>query len=249
MFNQIKAALDLRKEIPDAVGYDTYGPITFPLPQEIHSAIPQSIAQQLDDLTLISVRVDNYSSKTQRDIRVLFSGSWKFAPRFSFHRRDVEVKKNLIIKDKEIVLLEIPPNESVSIEIFNPSKEFRVEQVLIGDVEITKVMQKLAEAKRYPLVARLKLVTYLAAIALIAVIPFAVNRILDQRKIEAAHAGLLSCTANVFANKAGNEAELERKLQQAGPYLSSYIFFLNRVTSLTELRLKDEVILCDLPKP
>lgn len=204
LFDQIKAVLDLRKEIPDAVGYDTYGPIVFPLPLEIRDAIPQSITQQLHNLTLISVRIDNYSSKTQRDIRVLFSGDWAFAPKFSFHRRDVEVKSKILVEDKEIVLLEIPPNESVSIEIFNPSKGFGIDQVLLGDVEITKVMQKLAEAKRYPALARLKLLFYAMVLVSILAVPATVflvwNRVSEQQKIDAANAGLLSCTPYIFTN-------------------------------------------------
>jgi hypothetical protein len=253
LFDQIKAVLDLRKEIPDAVGYDIYGPIVFPLPLEIRDAIPQSIIQQINNLTLLSVRIDNYSSKTQRCIRVLFSGDWAFAPRFSFHRRDVKVKSEIRIEDKEIVLLEIPPNESVSIEIFNPSNGFSIEQVLLGDIEVTKLMQKLAEAKRYPKLARIKLFTYVISLVTVVTI-FSVglltwNRISEQRKIEAAHAGLLSCTPYIYANKTGNEAEVERKVQQAGPYLSGYIFYLNKVTSLNELKLKDELLLCDSDKP
>lgn len=124
--------------------------------------------------------------------------------------------------------------------------------MLLGDVEITKVMQKLAEAKRYPALARLKLLFYAMVLVSILAVPATVflvwNRVSEQQKIDAANAGLLSCTPYIFTNKPGSEAEVERKLQQAGPYLSSYIFFLNKVTSLTELKLKDELLLCDPAK-
>ncbi|NHQ80294.1 hypothetical protein HA051_01670 [Chromobacterium vaccinii] len=252
MFNQIKAALDIRKDIPDAVGYDSYGPIAFPLPLEIRDAIPEDVTTQIDSLTLLSVRIDNYSSKTQHNIRVLFSGDWEFAPRFSFHRRDIKVKSEIRSEDKEILILEIPPNESLSIEIFNPSTGFNVEQVLLGDVAITKLMQKLAEAKRYPELAKFKFVSFalgllaVVAITLIALLTW--NKFTEHHKIEAANSGLLSCTPYVFENSVSHEAEIERKLKQAGPYLSGYIFYLNKVDSLDELKLKDELILCDPAK-
>lgn len=253
MLNQIKAALDLKKEIPDAVGYDTFGPITFPLPLEIRNALPHFVSEQIERITLLNLRIDNYSSKMQRNVRVLFSGNWSYAPQISFYRRDVEVKYKVLNADKEIVLLEIPPNESVSIEIFNPSDQFKVEQVLIGDVEVTKLMQKLAEARRHPDLAKFK--AFMIAVSVFAIATtlgcaYVIwNQVTEQRTIEAAHVGLRSCAPYVHANQPGREDVLERKFHQAGPYFSSYILFLNKVTSLSELKIKDQVVLCDPPKP
>jgi hypothetical protein len=197
--------------------------------------------------------IHNYSSKSQRNIRVLYSGDWAFAPRFSFHRRDINVKSEVRAEDKAILIHEIPPNESLSIELFNPSNEFNVEQVLLGDVAITKLMQKLAEAKRYPELAKLKFFTFalglLAAVAVPSIALLTWNKFSEKHKIEAAHSGLLSCVPYIFANSVSHEAELERKMKQAGPHLSAYIFYLNKVASLEELKLKDELVLCDPAKP
>lgn len=253
MFDQIKAVLDIWKDIPGAVGYDTYGPVAFPLPLEIRDVIPQEVATKMDSLTLLSVRIDNYSSKTQRNVRILYSGDWAFSPRFSFRRRNINVNSEIRSEDKEILIHEIPPNESLSIKIFNPSNEFNVEQVLLGDVAITKLMQKLAEARRYPALAKLEFFTFaLSLLAAVAVLPIALlmwNKFSEYNKIEAAHSGLLLCEPYIFENSVSHEAELERKMKQAGPSLSAYIFYLNKVASLEELKLKDELVLCDPAKP
>lgn len=74
MLDQVKAAFDLIKMVPEAIGCDTFGPITFPLPDELRDAIPSSVAEQLRDISVLNVRVDNFSNKTQRNLRILFSG-------------------------------------------------------------------------------------------------------------------------------------------------------------------------------
>ncbi|PCI12345.1 MAG: hypothetical protein COB71_09430 [Thiotrichales bacterium] len=162
MFSTVLNILQLRKEVPDAVGYDTYGPISFPLPKEIQDLL-KGDHNRPDFINITSIRVDNFSSKLKNGIRVLYTGDYLYEPIFKFHRRDIPVKFEVRSDEKEFLIEEIPPNESVSIEIFYPSKDFCVVQALSGEGEITSLMQKLTEAKRYPELARLKLFTYAIA--------------------------------------------------------------------------------------
>ena len=56
MLDQLLAAVQLKKEIPDAIGYDTYGPIGFPaVPRELSNAMPDSVAKELKNLTGLKV--------------------------------------------------------------------------------------------------------------------------------------------------------------------------------------------------
>lgn len=248
MFDQLLSVVQLRKEIPDPVGYSVFGPFSFPVPVEIRAALPDPVSDVLRDITIIGFRIDNYSSKTQRNVRVLYSGSFSYSPAFSFHRRDVEVRAETKSEDKEIVLLEIPPNESVSIEFFNPTDQFGIEQVLIGDNEVTKTMQRLAEAKRFPRYTRLRLfvvLSVLVAIALTAsVFSFAWEKKKERKLVSDAISGMFSCVPYVYFNSTDDEKTLERKFFQLG-VLSGFVLSLNKVSSLEELKQKDHVILCE----
>lgn len=252
MFDQIKAIVDLRKDIPDAIGYDVSGPMRFPLPVELTETLPEDLFKRVSEISLLAVRVDNYSSQALRDVRVLFNGSWIFQPRVTFRRRDVRVQSEIRMDDKEIVIAELPPNESAYIEIFNPV-DFSVDQVLISGRAVTGTMQKLAEARRYPELARSMLAMYasvaVCAAALAAVAYVAWKKTSENRIIESAHAGFVSCSPYLFENGPAQDVILTRKFRQAGTLLEPYILAINKVHSLEELRIKDQVILCEPKDP
>ena len=252
MLSTIQNILQLKKELPDAVGYDTYGPISFPIPKELQNSIDIENAK-LEFINITSIRIDNYSSKVQKDIRVLYSGGFLYEPVFKFRRRDVSVKFDINGDEKEIEIKEIPPNESVSIEIFYPSKGFDVIQVLSGENEITSLMQKLAEAKRYPEIARMKILTYTAAIAVLVLVAtsgyFTWTKVKENNRINAAYSGFASCLPSIMENPPKNEKTLERKFNRLSSYWQNYILSSNKVFSLKELKLKDEVVWCEPKLP
>lgn len=252
MLSSIQSLLQLKKEVPDAVGYDTYGPISFPIPQEFQNSLKES-HDDLDFINLTSLRIDNYSSKTQKGIRILYSGDYLYTPTFGFQRRDISVSFELKNEEKEITINEIPPNESVWIQIFYPSDDFEVVQVLLGDSEITSLMQKLTEARRYPELARMKLFMYatviIAAIAL-CFGGYAVWKSMQEKALlNAAYSDFASCTPAIMQNPIENEEILERKFQRLGVYWKNYILSSNKVDSFDQLKLKDQLVWCEPNKP
>lgn len=248
LLSTIQNVLQLKKEVPDAVGYDTYGPISFPIPKEFQDSLKDN-HNKLGFIILTSIRIDNYSSKVQKSIRVLYSGDFSYQPVFKFHRRDIAVKFEIISNEKELVIDEIPPNESVSIEIFYPSNDFEVVQVLSGDNEITSLMQKLAEARRYPELARMKLIMYATLAVAATSIPvggyFTWNKMQENARIEAAYSDFMSCSPSLMNNPPDNEKILERKFNNLDIYWQNYLLSSNKVHSLKELKLKDELIWCE----
>lgn len=252
MLSTIQSILQLKKEVPDPIGYDTYGPISFPLPNEIQELLERNHINH-DFINITSIRVDNYSSKTQKEIRVLYTGDYHYQPVFKFHRREIPVKFEVLDDDKEFLIKEIPPNESVSIEIFNPSTEFEVVQALSGDSEITSVMQKLAEARRYPEIARMKLFAYTTSILAVVILSFAGyviwSKVQESVRINEAYSGFASCSPSFMKNPPENEKMLERKFKRLDFYWQNYILSSNKVQSLEELLLKDELIWCEPKQP
>lgn len=252
MFTQIKALLDIRKEAPDAVGYNTWGPISFPLPIEITEAIPESISNKISELICLHISIYNYSPKSQRDIRVLYSGDWEFSPKISFDRRETPVKFNINQEDKEIVINELPPNEAISIEVLNPHHDFKIDQVLLGDKQITKLMQKLAEAKRHPTLARLQLITVIALLSILASFSWAIFSLwrtteeINSQDLEFSKllgdSGL--CKLRIFENK-GTINDLAREFISPKQLSLEEALRLNKASSFEELQLKSKIILCD----
>lgn len=244
MLSAVLNILQLRKEVPDPVGYDTYGPISFPLPKEIQNLLGGS-HDAPDFINITSIRVDNYSSKVKKEIRILYVGDYLYEPIFKFHRRDISVKFEVRGDEKEFILEEVPPNESVSIEIFYPSADFRVVQAISEDGEITSLMQKLAEARRHPEIARLKLSTYVTMVLTFIVVSISVlsvwNITRENDRIEEAYAGFASCSPSFMKNPPEQEKILERKFKRLDTYWQNHILSSNKVSSLEELSLKDVV--------
>jgi hypothetical protein len=238
--------------VPDPVGYDTYGPISFPLPKEIQDLL-KGDCNKTNFINITSIRVDNYSSKIQKEIRVLYNGNYLYEPRFKFHRRDIPVKVEVRYDEKEFVITEIPPNESVSIEIFYPSKDFGVVQALYGEREITSLMQKLTEARRNPGLARLKLSAYLITIITVVAVSIsgyvAWNKRQENARIEEVYSEFNSCSPSFIKNPPENEIILEKNFKRLDMYWQDHILSSNKVKSFEELNSKDELFWCEPQKP
>ncbi|MCQ3033671.1 hypothetical protein NLO88_23730 [Pseudomonas syringae] len=250
MLEQILTVVQLRKEIPDAVGYDTSGPVIFPVPQEIVNQLPGSAVQLLKGLSVFVLYIDNYSTKVQRELKILYSGGFEYTPKISYRRRNVDVKYRLNPTDKQIDIVEIPPNESVVLEFFYPSSNFKVEQVLIGDNQVTKLMQKLAEAKRFPDITRIKVLTNLFMIfALIAVasVGYLVwNSLSERRELEALLPKMSGCSTMLYDNRREDPLRYKEGFSSLSPYWKSFVLSLNDVQSEAELKLKSKIVLCDV---
>ena len=250
MLDQVKALLDLKKEIPDAVGYEMDGPDFYPLPSEILATLPTSTSTEIEGMIVRTLRIDNFSSKKQHNIKILFSGSWSYAPRINFMRRSsVQVKYDIFSNDKEILLHEVPPNETVFIHFFNTKERFKIDQVLIGDNAISKTMQRLANAKRSPELVKLTRFLWVFALMMAAVLLLSFygiwKKYSDNKIIEDASAGHLSCSSYVYDNSSFDVNALKQKYQKAGQIFQSYVLSVNKVKSFDELQLKEKVILCD----
>lgn len=247
MIDQALAAVQIFKELPDAVGYSTYGPIAFPLPEEISITSPASAGVSNNEVLLLGLNIYNQTSKVQENIRILFDGELELKPKLRLERRNIEPKFELFQDDKEIRIKSLPPNETLTISIFNPKDNFRIHQVLVGDKEVTQLMQKLAEIKKYPTLARLQLLTLLLAFA--AVVGASVagiafwKRWQEDKIISEATRGLASCNPYVFENPPENAKLIERKVSQLGVY-KHFVLFANKVESTEQLKQKDQVILC-----
>jgi hypothetical protein len=249
MFDQINALLSIKKEIPDAVGYDTYGPVIFPVPKEVSDLLPGTVIQMLEGVAVFGLHVDNYSEKIQKNVKVLYSGKFEYAPKIAFRRRDVTVKYEVSLEDKKIEVFEIPPNESVDIEFFNPNKEFRIDRVIVGDTQITKLMQKLAEAKKYPGRMRAELLLYffvfLALSFSVGAVFYAWKKSKEMDDVSSFFPKSSGCYPYIYENIVGHEAELIRKVMQYPSSWRPVIFSLNKVEDLESLKFKDKVLLCD----
>ncbi len=249
MLSKLLTLIQLKKELPDAIGYDLFGPLSFPVPEELSSELSES----LKSITILTLRIDNFSSKVQKNVKILFSGSFKYNPSLNFQRRDITVKYNIDNENKELIITEIPPNETIIVEFFNPTSAFEIEQLLVGENTITKLMQQLTEAKRYPSLTRLKF--FISIMMIILVIPTAwlfykiESRNQNNQIITNAFERVASCTPYVFDNPLENEKLLERKFKKLGKYWGNFVLSANKVTTFDELKIKDQVILCKPNQP
>ena len=76
---------NLRKDIPDSIGYEIYSDNHFPIPRELREFIRNS---EIYSLKSTLIRIDNYSLKSKKNIRVIYSGNWEFSPDISYRRRE-----------------------------------------------------------------------------------------------------------------------------------------------------------------
>ncbi|MBP2834726.1 hypothetical protein [Dickeya parazeae] len=252
MFDQILSLIKIRQELPDAIGYFlTQKDYIFTLPEEISESCGEELAEVLHHLSCTYLSIDNYTNRVQKSIRVLLAGSSEFTPRVLFRRRSNRVIHEILSEENEILIHEIPPNESVYILFYNPDAKFGIEQILVGDKTITPAMRKLAEAKRYPELFRMKfmsvLIFFITTIFVIGAISVVSYTLWDRHKIDQVMKDVYSdfsvCQNEIFYNSAEKEKELERRFKQLGTDGKTTLIF-NHVSSLDELKLKDIVILC-----
>lgn len=252
MIDQIKAFFDILKDAPDAVGYNINGPISFPLPTDIAEALPDSISNKISELLIMRISVYNYSTKSQRDVRVLYSGDWEFSPKISFSRRDIPVRYTINSEDKEITISELPPNETVAIDLFNPLRSFKIDHVLLGDQQITKGMQSLANARRYPEILRVKLALGLALVSMVAVGSWAgytiwktqEETVQHNSKVEKLIKDASLCKFYVVENSE-IEKTLDHEFSKSSHLSIEGILMINNATSLEELKQRDSILLCE----
>lgn len=248
MFDQILSLIKIRQELPDAIGYMlTQESHLFALPVEVTDSCGKDCKEILERLSCICLSIDNYSNKVQKSIRVLLSGNSEFTPRVLFRRRSNMVTHKILSEENEVFIHEIPPNESIFIVFYNPDAKFGVEQVLVGDKKITLAMQKLAEAKRTPEIARLDFFSFLIPLITIVFISVLCYALWSRHKTEKIMNDAFSdpslCENEIFNNSVEKEKELERRFKQLGS-VGTVTLFINHVSSLDELKLKDTVILC-----
>lgn len=157
------------------------------------------------------------------------------------------------------------PNESIFVEICNPSEDFSLEQVLIGDAKVGWTMRLMADFKRDPknwLWLCGVLLSVLLSVATLAWthakiesaskeneesvrINKRVRSTLEKLSVED---GAKICTPYLYSHKPGDEGEFERKIRQSERFANT-VLHLNHATSLDELRLRDELILCKAIQP
>ncbi|WP_133254604.1 hypothetical protein [Paraburkholderia unamae] len=237
---------------PQAVGYDSLGPFNFPLPHEI---LKEEIAAQTQDLPELAISVlmlDNHENASHRDLRILYSGEFEYSAQLEFRRRDVKVRYKIDCQNKEILIDEIPPRETISVVFFNPDAGFSIDYVLIGDTEITTPMRKLAAAKRDPkLYWYGKIANYVMVISVVAMLytGYAVwKQNQDQRVISSISGNLEGCTPTVIYESDEHQSDLNRRFLKLNYPFDRLVLSLNKVSSLQELDAKKTVIFCEPSK-
>ncbi|MFH8136347.1 hypothetical protein ABU178_19575 [Pantoea osteomyelitidis] len=257
MFDQILAAIKIRQELPDAIGYAFIEKQDmFEIPNEISKDLSEETLEKIEQLSCLYFRVDNFTTSVQKNIRVLMSGSYEYLPRLIYQRRDVDVGFEVMPDLREILINEVFPNDSVIIQFYNPDKKFNVDQVLIKEKTITPTMQKLAYAKRHPDLAKMTFTSSLLILILSCLTIFSIffgayaylTRSAYEEKISEFTENSNMCKYELFENSADKEKELDRKFLQLGE-AGSITLLINKVPTLAELKLKDTVVLCVPTKP
>lgn len=252
MLDQILSMIKIRQELPDAIGYTlSQENHIFTLPEEVIESCSEELAEVLHDLSCIYLRIDNYTNRVQKSIRVLLAGSSEFTPRVLFRRHSNRVTHEILSEENEILIYEIPPNESIIIIFYNPDAEFSIEQILVSDKTITPTMRKLAEVKRDPGLFRFKFIVGLMLFICIIVVTGCLsvlgytlwNRHNTDQIMKDALSDFSMCQNEIFYNSTEKEKELERRFRQLGT-AGTTTLTINHVSSLDELKLKDIVILC-----
>jgi hypothetical protein len=243
VIDQIVALNALRKELPDAIGWTTLGPYLFHAPAEMVDGENHYVCTH--------IAIYNESNTTLTNVKVLYRGNFEFTPRVAYSRHEAAVKWQHNSEDKELILTDIPPNETVEISIYNPL-EFEVAQVLVHGKKITDFMTRRALAKAYPMPLRWRIALPLMitfALCLLSYVSWQTYNIVksnsDYELLSTVPKGFPSCHPYVFDNPpdGSGEKKLERFLKQQSPWLH-FILAMNNVTDTDELRLKDRVVLC-----
>lgn len=250
MLETILNWINLKKEIPEAIGYRSLGPIEFPIPNELVSISTDEDIVPLPEVSVLFFEMDNYSSKLVRNIRIFYSGVFQYSPQISYVSRGVDVEFELREDKKEIYIKELPPNESLSISFFNVCEEFKVGSVLVGEQMITSTMNKLAQFRSYPSFKWLYLFMFCVLALSFGVVGYSLHTMsgrseINQMMSEAyKNLGYMECQPYVFDNPIGNEKKLERKYQQLPTIQQENTLILNNVLTYDKLKVKDKILFC-----
>jgi hypothetical protein len=247
IFSAISYAFSVRKNLPDAIGYEMSDPQVFPLP-ELASKCLENSGIHLKKCIVISFHFYNQSEKIQKDVRILLNGKCQFDP--AMRLGDTGIAELIENKNgsSEIRVNEVYPGQSIYIQFFNPDLSFRLAQVLVNEREVTPLMQNLARALRYPqeeLFRYLPAVTVAVAILFFGALGyFYYLKISENNFISNVLANKSPCAFIKFHNSVGQDALLERRFRQQSALVQELILSFNNVSSFDELKVKDDLLLC-----
>jgi len=252
----ISSLLDLKKEVPDFVGYEIVRTITVPLPDEMSDVIYEQVGHDHDArlMTITMLQVYNSSSKMQKNIRILYSGDYNFLPKMAFSKRNNNVAYTEIKESNEITIDEIPPENTLQMLLFNTTDDFEIEDVIVNGSKITTLMQWLAKAKMEPeytsLVIQNKLLyftTILLGITALCTVTFLFMTLYERNNtLDRLYDDLDSVKCKVYDLSKGMTdiddltADFD-KLDIRSQYSN---VILNKTTTFQEMKAKGLVILC-----
>lgn len=248
MISTLLELIGLKEKLPEPIGYSIYGPIWFPMPNEI------SINNDIDDFVIISFKLDNLSDKELDNIRILYKGKYTYIPRFRFERRDIDVIYTTDIEKKELIISAIPPKESLTIEFFIKENEnFEIEEVLIGKIRINRYMQIYTQMKKNPFSSIVNIAVFLSLL-FAGYAMYIVKKSIDENNKIASVVNQYEKKYNLadnkycvkfFDNNIENEKLLSRKYSQLSTDEQNEVLKLNNTDSYEKLKAKDEVYLLE----
>lgn len=234
--------LNLSKESP-AIGFISDHVITYRLPEELPT--------ELESITVAHASLFNYSNDTIKNIKIFYSGEHTFTPKLTYRNKAVSVEFTVDSNKKVIHIKDLMPDETISIEVFQPNKEFKFNDTLINGSRITPIMQKKAESKHFPSYTKFKLLfgsltLFIIYLALYSTITMT-NRDNLQNQINESlsAAGYGQCIPEEFVNPVGQEALLERRFNRLNYVTQRYILDMNNVNAFNKLKLKDKILFCE----
>lgn len=253
MLGTILNWINLKKEIPEAIGYRSFGPFEFPIPNELARTSSNENLFSLAEVGILLFEIDNYSSKLAKNIRIFYSDSFQYSPQISYASRDVDVEFELRKNKKEIYISELPPNESLSISFFNVSEGFKVGSVLVGDKMITSTMNRLAQFRSYPSFKWLYLFMFSILALSFGFVGYSLHTMSERSEANQIvreaykNLGYIECQPSVFDNSIENERKLNRKFQQLSKIQQENTLILNNVLTYEKLKVKDKILFCVPP--
>lgn len=251
MIDQLLALVNLGEKIPSAVGWRLIGPYGFSIPEEMLEGVSEGGGEKSSRFTVTALAIYNYSGGSRAKIRVLYSGGFEFRPVASYGRRDVGVKWEHDVENKEFIFFDVPPSDKIEVELFNVYKGFAIDQVLVDGVLVTQFMNKRAIAKAYPSPMWFRIIMPSLAILMVGILgwgAFVVSDVYKKNKDNEVLLGIPSgysaCSPYIFDNPPGTPKDaLSRKLKQQGFWMG-FILRKNKVERESELYDLDRVVLC-----
>ncbi|MEJ6475957.1 hypothetical protein [Pseudoalteromonas piscicida] len=253
MIGSLLTLIQLKKEVPDSVGFIDYGAMTTPYPKEVFEHLKSTgFKCQKTCFCTHMLEVFNDSTKIQRNIKVLYSGGFLLSPRLKFGRRETSVDFEIKDVSKEILIKEIPPKETIYIDIYEPTKKFSIYQVLVGDHQLTPWKNRVAEFRRSYLTLKgfiffVFLITFfsLSTYVLIEDTVAALDR---KKKIGLLKKnGFTKCFID-FKEKQQNtdkQLNLEKRYSLLSTEQKGTILYVNGAKSLQDLKDGEVLIWCD----